>query len=111
MPISLEARPRTIVLYLREDGGSPFQEWMESYDRQKVHGIILARIRRVENGNFGNCEPVGEGVSELKIDFGPGYRVYFGQDGDEVVLLCGGTKATQGQDIRTAKEYWRDYNA
>ena len=91
--------------------GSPFQEWMESYNRQKIYGIILARIKRVEGGNLGDCEPVGEGVSELKIDVGPGYRVYFGQDGDEVVLLYGGTKETQDKDIKTAKEYWRDYNA
>lgn len=84
---------------------------MESYNRQKIYGIILARIKRVEGGNLGDCEPVGEGVSELKIDVGPGYRVYFGQDGDEVVLLYGGTKKTQDKDIKTAKEYWRDYNA
>lgn len=50
-------------------------------------------------------------MSELKINPGPGYRVYFGQDGDEVVLLCGGTKATQKEDIRAAKKYWSDYNA
>jgi putative addiction module killer protein len=84
---------------------------LDGYEHQKTYGIVLARIKRVENGNFGDCESVGEGVSELKVDFGPGYRVYFGQDGDEVVLLYGGTKKTQAQDINTAKEYWRDYNA
>ena len=54
---------------------------------------------------------MGEGVSELIVDFGPGYRVYFGQDGNDVVLLCVGDKSTQDQDIETARQYWRDYNA
>jgi putative addiction module killer protein len=65
----------------------------------------------VKNGNFGDCEPVGDGVSELKIHFGPGYRVYFGQDGNDVILLLGGEKKAQSANIKTAKEYWKDYNA
>ncbi len=65
----------------------------------------------MQKGNLGDWKPVGEGVSELKIDFGPGYRVYFGQDGDEVILLTGGAKGTQSADVAKAKEYWRDYNA
>jgi putative addiction module killer protein len=107
----LEARPRRVVDYLLENDGSPFRQWLDSYDRQKIYGTILARIKRVENGNFGDCKPVGEGISELRIDIGPGYRVYFGQDGDEIILLCGGIKDTQQRDIKRAKEYWRDYNA
>jgi putative addiction module killer protein len=63
-------------------------------------------------GNFGNCEPAREGVSELKMDFGPGYRVYFGLDGTTlVVLLAGGKKDTQDADMKLARQYWRDYNA
>jgi putative addiction module killer protein len=59
-----------------------------------------------------NFRPEGEGVTALKMDFGPGYRIYFGQDGKElVILLIGGDKSTQDQDIATAKKYWRDYNA
>jgi putative addiction module killer protein len=65
----------------------------------------------VSQGNLGDCEPVGEGVSELRIDIGPGYRVYFGEDGDDVILLGGGDKSTQAADIKSAKERWRDYNA
>ncbi len=84
---------------------------MDGLRGDRIHGIILTRLDRVGQGNFGNCEPVGEGVLELKIDFGPGYRVYFGTDGDNVILLCGGTKGTQSRDIEKAKEHWRDYNA
>jgi putative addiction module killer protein len=68
-------------------------------------------MRRVEKGNLGNWRSVGNGVCELRFDIGPGYRVYFGQDGDLIVLLNGGTKKTQAQDIAKAKDYWRDYNA
>ena len=62
-------------------------------------------------GNYGDCEPVGEGVYELIFDTGPGYRVYFGIDGNEVILLGGGDKSTQVSDIRKAKDCWKDYNA
>ena len=62
--------------------------------------------------NPGDCKPVGEGVSELRVDYGPGYRVYFGQKGRTlVVLLCGGDKRTQDRDIRLAKQYWREFKA
>ncbi|MEG4090340.1 type II toxin-antitoxin system RelE/ParE family toxin [Microcoleus sp. Pol12B4] len=72
--------------------------------------IIEQRLDRVRLGNLGNSKSVGEGVCELKIDFGPGYRVYFGQLGSTIVLLlCGGDKSTQEQDIRKAKEYWKEY--
>lgn len=108
---ALEARPRILRDYLSKNGRSPFREWLDKYEHQKAWGVILARLKRVENGNFGDCRPVGEGVSELKIDFGPGYRVYFGQDGEEVILLCGGTKKSQAADITAANGYWRDYNA
>ena len=71
---------------------------------------ILARLARVRLGNVGDCKPVGEGVSELRVDYGPGYRVYFGQKGRTlVVLLCGGDKRTQDRDIRQAKQYWREF--
>jgi putative addiction module killer protein len=71
---------------------------------------ILARIARLEQGNYGDCESVGEGVSELRLFFGPGYRVYFGEDANSVVvLLCGGDKGSQNQDIKQAKVYWQEY--
>jgi putative addiction module killer protein len=71
---------------------------------------IEQRLDRLRLGNLGNFRSVGEGVCELKIDYGPGYRVYFGQVGTTIVLLlCGGDKSTQDRDIRKAKEYWIDY--
>ena len=73
---------------------------------------VLARLARVRQGNPGDCKPVGEGVSELRVDYGPGYRVYFGQQGQTlVVLLCGGDKRTQDRDIRLAKLYWHEFKA
>jgi putative addiction module killer protein len=81
---------------------------MDSLIGDKVYETILDRV---EDGNFGDCSPVGSGVHELKIHIGPGYRVYFGQDGDFVILLNGGKKATQDRDIKTAKQFWDEYNA
>jgi len=73
-------------------------------------GIVRARLNRIRLGNFGDCKSVGGGVGELRIDFGPGYRVYYGRDGAlVVVLLCGGTKGTQARDVLRAKGYWRKY--
>jgi putative addiction module killer protein len=77
----------------------------------RVPVIIWNRLDRVEMGNLGHHRPVGEGVFELIFDFGPGYRVYYGEDEDTVVLLLGGTKKSQSEDIEKAKEYWSDYNA
>jgi len=86
--------------------------WIASLrDRQAV-ARVLARIDRLTVGNFGDCEPVGAGVSELRIDWGPGYRVCFGRVGQTVVLLlCGGDKKIQQRDINDAKAYFEDYKA
>ncbi len=85
---------------------------MDSVDGQKINGIVMARLERAELGNLGDHHGVGEGVFEFIFDVGPGYRVYFGQDGMElIILLAGGSKRTQRFDIQKAKEYWRDYNA
>jgi putative addiction module killer protein len=71
---------------------------------------ILIRISRLQQGNYGDCEPVGEGISELRMFFGPGYRVYFGENGNDIViLLCGGDKGSQDKDIQQAKIYWEEY--
>ncbi len=71
---------------------------------------MRARLNRIRLGNFGDCKSVGGGVEELRIDFGPGYRVYYGREGAVVViLLCGGDKRSQAKDIFRAQEYWREY--
>jgi len=71
---------------------------------------IRVRLNRVRLGNLGDCSSVGSGVSELRVPYGPGYRVYFGrQGGAVVVLLCGGDKRTQSRDIRQAQEFWQDH--
>jgi len=81
-----------------------FKSWMKALKDSNAQVRILARIRRLSLGNVGDAKPVGEGVSELRIDYGPGYRVYFTRIGREiVVLLVGGDKSTQSKDIATAK--------
>lgn len=85
-----------------------FDDWFTSLRDKQAEKRIQARIRRAELGNFGDCEPVGEGVSEMRIHYGPGYRVYFAQRGMEIViLLVGGDKSTQSKDIKTALELAR----
>jgi putative addiction module killer protein len=108
----VEVIPREILIFETSDGKVPFRDWMNRVKSQTVYERILSRLERVEEGNFGEHRSVGEGVSELVINFGPGYRVYYGLDGtDIVILLVGGSKATQRKDIEAAKEYWRQYNA
>ena len=100
----------TVLHYLTAAGSCPFREWMASIKDKAVRATVAARINRVRSGTMGDWKAVGEGVFELRIDRGPGYRVYFGRDGKTVViLLTGGEKRTQDSDIRKAKGYWRDY--
>jgi putative addiction module killer protein len=98
-----------VVEYLTEDDCSPFGEWFEALDVAASSKIVTA-VARMKNGNMSNTRPVGSGVYENKIDFGPGYRIYFGNDGKQlIILLAGGTKKGQSKDIHRAKEYWKDY--
>lgn len=101
---------KQVLVYEASDGNVPFSDWLSSlHDRQGMTRII-ARIGRIRVGNLGDWRSVGDGVAGLKIDCGPGYRVYFGRLGERVVLLlCGGDKRTQAGDIRKAKSYWADY--
>ena len=95
--------------YLASDGGSPFEEWFTDLDAAAAAKVAVA-LARLEQGNLSNVKPVGEGVLEYRINWGPGYRVYFGRDGDTlVILLTGGTKRRQQSDIETAKASWTDY--
>lgn len=100
-----------IVEYEAENGARPFARWFDRLDTQAALKIRTA-IARMENGNFSNVKPVGQGVSEYRMDFGPGYRIYFGRDGGRlVILLGGGTKRQQGRDIDAARDRWAVYKA
>ena len=100
----------TAILHYRAASGFvPFQAWIDSLDKQAAYAVA-ARVNRISTGHFGDWKRVGDGVVELRIDFGPGYRVYFGRDGATVViLLCGGIKRSQTADIKQAKRNWKDY--
>lgn len=105
-------KPRKVIVYQNESGKEPFTDWLNGLRDKRGRRAILKRIGRLEQGLYGDCEPVGEGVSELRLFIGPGYRVYFGeQDGHDVVLLCGGDKGSQHKDIKTAKACWKEYKA
>jgi putative addiction module killer protein len=102
--------PKDVVAFRSNEGRVPFDEWLTDLGDRQARARILARLARVRLGNLGDCKPVGEGVSELRVDYGPGYRVYFGLKGRTlVVLLCGGSKRSQDRDIRLAKLYWSEF--
>jgi putative addiction module killer protein len=89
---------------------SPFIKWLNKLKDRTGKALIAERISRMENGNPGDCGPVGDNVSEMRIHYGPGYRVYFKDTGKEIIiLLCGGDKSTQRADIIRAKEIARLY--
>lgn len=89
------------------DGRVPYLIWFETIRDNRTKQKIQNRISRLRTGNFGQVRAVGAGVSELKVNYGPGFRIYFGMDGpDLVILLCGGDKSTQHDDIQKAKDYW-----
>jgi putative addiction module killer protein len=98
-----------IRIYTDENGKAPYLDWLRKIDSQAQSRIRIA-IDRLEGGNTGSLKSVGGGVSEIKITFGPAYRIYIGQQGNElVILLHGGTKQRQSDDIAKAKELWRNY--
>lgn len=95
--------------YTTPDGHSPFADWFNDLDAPVAAKIATALVR-VELGNFSNAKGVGAGVLEYRLDFGPGYRIYFGKDGERlVILLAGGTKKRQQLDIEAAQARWQDY--
>ncbi len=105
----LATQPRKLQIYQHSNGREPFTEWLESRD-QKTQERIQARLDRLVGGNFGDCESVGQGIFEIRLHFGAGYRIYFGEaDNTIVLLLCGGDKSSQNRDIERAKAYWLEY--
>lgn len=102
--------PRELQIYQTPNGHEPFTEWLKSIRDQKIRTRIQARLDRLVDGNFGDCKPVGEGISEIRLHFGAGYRIYFGEvENIIVLLLCGGDKSSQMRDIKRAKTYWQEY--
>ena len=99
-----------VFRYQTAKGDEPFTEWLLALRDKQVQAKIRVRLKRLEAGVFGDCEPVGDGVLELREQLGAGHRVYFGRHGRSIViLLCGGSKKTQVEDIKTAKGYWNDW--
>jgi len=106
----MEVIPKKIELYMDQGEEAPFEKWLLSLHDKKTIALIQNRLEHVAKGNMGDCKSLGEGVFELRIHYGPGYRVYFGQTGlTLVILLCGGEKRTQWKDIEKARKYWADY--
>jgi len=99
-----------VLRYQTEGGRVPFSDWLASIQDKAIEAKIRVRLRRLEAGLFGDCEPVGDGVLELREHVGAGCRIYFGRQGRMIiVLLVGGTKRTQARDIQEAKTYWADW--
>ena len=95
--------------YVDYEGRSPYAKWFNRLNSTAAAKVATALVR-MEQGNFSNTKGIGEGVLECRVDFGPGYRIYFGKDGDAlVILLGGGTKKRQQKDIETAKMLWKEY--
>jgi putative addiction module killer protein len=96
--------------YQLDDQTVPVTDWLRALRDTRARAQIEVRLRRVSAGNFGDCKSVGEGVAELRVDLGAGYRVYYAKQGQTlVILLCGGDKSSQLNDINRAKDYWADW--
>ena len=99
-----------VLRYQAEDATEPVTEWLNNLRDKQAQARLRVRLRRLEAGNLGDCDPVGEGVFELREHVGAGYRVYLGRHGQRVViLLCGGDKKSQTADIKRAKYFWVDW--
>ena len=100
----------TIKEYIDSNDRSPYAKWFDRLNAPAAARIVTALVR-IEQGNFSNTKGIGGGILECRIDFGPGYRIYFGRDGDSIVILLGGggTKKRQQNDIEVAKALWKEY--
>ena len=99
-----------LIHYADADGKDHFGRWLESLSDVQAQARVSARLIRLHRGNFGDCRAVGEGVLEIRIDWGPGYRVYYAIAGKQAILLCeGGDKRTQATDIQRAIARWKDW--
>ena len=106
----MQIRPREILHYTTPSGRNPYRQWYTRIKDQKTQIVISNRISRLRSGIFGDYKRLRKDLYELRIRYGPGYRVYFGAfQNDVVILLCGGTKGTQQRDIIRAQNYWNDF--
>ena len=103
------SNPREVIFYIDGNGKEPFTIWHNSLRDKKARRRILTRVRKMEQSIYGDHKPLGDGISELRFFWGPGYRVYFGEHGKKTVVLLGGDKDDQQNDIQRAKDYWWDY--
>lgn len=95
--------------YMTESGKVPFSDWIKNLKDPTTRHRIRRRLDKLEVGHYGDYRVLGDGICELKLDFGPGYRIYFAeQDTVIIILLCGGDKRDQNKDIQTAKMYWQE---
>lgn len=101
---------KEIRFYRTPDGKEPFTYWFETLKDKTIRAQLKNRLERVAVGNYGDCKALGDGIFELRIHYGPGYRVYFSEKGNYFILfLAGGTKSNQQKDIKKAKAYWADF--
>lgn len=101
---------KQIEIYETAEGKQPFIDWLESVKDKWIRYRIKERLDRVALGNLGDYKAIKQGVSELRFTFGAGYRVYYAEEGNRIILLlCGGDKSSQKQDIQKAIAYWQDY--
>lgn len=106
----MTTQPREIRQYITSEGKILFDEWLNALRDIRAQARIEQWLDRLKLGNIGDCKPVDDGVYELRIDYGGGYRIYFSQIGSVVILLlCGGDQNTQNRDIRKARDYWQDF--
>ena len=108
----MESRPRVVEFFELAEGKYPAKDWLFALKSREDRQRILRRLEHLQAGNRGDSKGLGDGISELRFQFGPGYRIYFGEDGPQlVILLMGGDKATQASDIPKAKRHWAVYMA
>ena len=102
--------PVHIYLYQSNTGEIPYQSWFFQLKDTKTKAIVAKRLERIANGNFGDCKHIDDNLFEIRIDYGPGYRVYFAKiENTVVLLLVGGDKSSQNNDIKKAKAYYQDH--
>ncbi len=108
----MRSQSNTIERYIAPEGHEPYTEWLNSIKDKMTKARIINGVTKMENGNFGVSESVGAGVLELKLDYGPGYRVYYALEGEKIILLLlGGSKKGQQADIKKAQRYLNDYRS